>query len=91
MKRQYRDLLRGNQAAGIDPNRKAAGELAALLEIPLGRLNEDRWDADHIVPLVEGGTNIMENLRTLCLRCHRQETARLRRRLAEREALRRAN
>ena len=39
------------------------------------------WDADHIVPVVEGGGECdLDNLRTLCLRCHRQATAELRKR-----------
>lgn len=38
------------------------------------------WDADHIVPVVEGGGECdLSNLRTLCLRCHRLHTAELRR------------
>lgn len=41
------------------------------------------WEADHIVPVVEGGGGTgLENLRTLCLRCHRAETAKLARRRA---------
>lgn len=41
------------------------------------------WDADHIVPVVEGGGECdLDNLRTLCLACHRRETLELRRRLA---------
>lgn len=40
------------------------------------------WQADHIVPLVEGGTHDMENLRTLCVPCHKVETAALARRRA---------
>ncbi|MDZ4801508.1 MAG: HNH endonuclease signature motif containing protein [Bryobacteraceae bacterium] len=37
------------------------------------------WDADHIVPVVEGGgTCDLSNIRTLCLICHRKETADLR-------------
>jgi 5-methylcytosine-specific restriction protein A len=41
------------------------------------------WDADHILPVVEGGGECdLENLRTLCLLCHRRETIELRRRLA---------
>lgn len=37
------------------------------------------WEADHIVPVVEGGgasrdSNPLDNLRTLCRHCHRQET-----------------
>ena len=39
------------------------------------------WDADHIVPVVEGGGECdLDNLRTLCLICHRQQTLELRRR-----------
>ncbi len=39
------------------------------------------WDADHIVPVVEGGGECdLDNLRTLCLVCHRQQTLDLRRR-----------
>lgn len=37
------------------------------------------WDADHIVPVVEGGGECdLENMRTLCLICHRRATADLR-------------
>ncbi len=40
------------------------------------------WDADHILPVAEGGGECdLRNLRTLCLRCHRQVTAELRARL----------
>lgn len=36
------------------------------------------WEADHVVPVVEGGGSCgLENLRTLCQRCHKRETARL--------------
>ena len=39
------------------------------------------WDADHIVPVVEGGGECdLSNMRTLCLKCHRAATADLRRR-----------
>ena len=41
------------------------------------------WDADHILPVAEGGGQCdLENLRTLCLPCHREATADLRRRLS---------
>src|SRR5262249_39073517 len=31
------------------------------------------WDADHIVPVVEGGGECdLSNMRTLCLECHRE-------------------
>ena len=40
------------------------------------------WDADHIVPVVEGGGECdLENIRTLCLRCHRMATTQLRERI----------
>ena len=40
------------------------------------------WDADHIVPVAEGGGQCdLDNLRTLCLICHRAATARLRERM----------
>jgi 5-methylcytosine-specific restriction protein A len=41
------------------------------------------WDADHIIPVVEGGGECdLQNIRTLCLICHRIQTVELRRRLA---------
>ena len=40
------------------------------------------WDADHILPVAEGGGQCdLDNLRTLCLLCHREATAQLRQRL----------
>lgn len=36
------------------------------------------WEADHIVPVVEGGDSNLENIRTLCIPCHRKVTAELR-------------
>jgi 5-methylcytosine-specific restriction protein A len=42
------------------------------------------WDADHIVPVVEGGgeARSLDAFRTLCCRCHKAETAALRKRRA---------
>ena len=43
------------------------------------------WEADHIVPVVEGGGACdLSNIRTLCLLCHREATRQLRERLAAR-------
>ena len=40
------------------------------------------WDADHIVPVAEGGGQCdLANMRTLCLQCHREATAALRARM----------
>ena len=39
------------------------------------------WDADHILPVALGGGECdLANMRTLCLKCHRQATAALRKR-----------
>ena len=47
------------------------------------------WEADHKHPLSEGGSHELGNLRTLCIPCHRRETAKLRKRLAKTERQRR--
>ena len=40
------------------------------------------WDADHILPVTEGGGECdLDNIRTLCLRCHRSVTMQLRERI----------
>lgn len=51
-------------------------------------LQTSLWQADHVVPLSEGGANNPSNGRTLCLMCHRSETAAgaARRAAARREA-----
>lgn len=42
-------------------------------------LRQHLWDADHILPVVEGGGECdLGNMRTLCLKCHREVTAELR-------------
>ncbi len=46
-----------------------------------GRVRRSLWDADHILPVCEGGGECdLTNLRTLCLKCHREATAALRQR-----------
>ncbi len=43
------------------------------------------WDADHILPVVEGGGECdLANMRTLCLKCHHEVTAELQRRRTRR-------
>ena len=76
------------------PDKERERELSAELErlsIPLHRWRgrgksfrgkrQGIWDMDHITPVSEGGGSCgLENLRTLCLACHRHETRELRQR-----------
>ena len=53
--------------------------------IPWGRASTDWWDADHIVPVIEGGGECdLSNYRTLCIPCHQKVTRELRLRMKER-------
>jgi 5-methylcytosine-specific restriction enzyme A len=69
----YRDLLRS----------RGRGRRVLLERWGLKRLSRRSvWDADHILPVAEGGGECdLDNLRTLCLVCHRQQTLRLQQRL----------
>lgn len=40
-------------------------------------------EADHILPIILGGTSDRSNLRALCVPCHKEETAALARRRAD--------
>ena len=65
---------------------RGAARHKAFLEWGLShRFRRSLWDADHVLPVVEGGGECdLSNLRTLCLKCHRVETAELRRRRLDR-------
>ncbi len=61
---------------------QARAELLEMWGLSSIRLRRSLWDADHILPVAEGGGQCdLGNLRTLCLPCHREVTADLRRRL----------
>ena len=54
-------------------------ELRALQERGvIHRKRKSWWEADHIRPVVEGGDSNLENVRTLCIPCHREVTRALR-------------
>jgi hypothetical protein len=36
--------------------------------------HRDWWEMDHIVPFSEGGLTVLENVRTLCVVCHKKRT-----------------
>ena len=42
------------------------------------RRRKSWWEADHILAVVEGGDSNLENMRTLCIPCHREVTRALR-------------
>jgi 5-methylcytosine-specific restriction protein A len=72
-------------AAYLELKRARGTHRLKLLERwSLKKLNRKTlWDADHILAVVEGGGECdLENIRTLCLLCHRQQTLALRRRLS---------
>ena len=75
--RQYRKSLEENDCLM---------EKLSELHIPAYRYRKRHrygiWDADHIVPVVEGGgeASSLDAFRTLCCRCHGEETAKLRKR-----------
>jgi 5-methylcytosine-specific restriction enzyme A len=62
--------------------RSSRGQNRAMLLAHWGlkqRTRKSLWDADHILPVSEGGGECdLENIRTLCLRCHRAATLELR-------------
>lgn len=60
---------------------RGASRARALAEWNL-RGRKSLWDADHILPVAEGGGECdLSNLQTLCLKCHRVRTGELRERL----------
>lgn len=40
------------------------------------RIRQSLWEMDHVLALADGGTNVLENLQTLCQPCHRAKTSR---------------
>lgn len=55
--------------------------------IPESRVYGSLWDADHIVPVSEGGGLCdLSNIRTCCIPCHQDETAALAKRRARKTA-----
>ncbi len=39
------------------------------------QLYDPKWEADHCVEIWEGGKDSIENLQTLCRRCHQRKTS----------------
>ena len=81
--REARRLYRLDFAHGGRLWARVSHQIADALRPGFRDLLRHLWEADHIVPVAEGGGGCgLENLRTLCLACHKEATAALRRRLA---------
>ena len=78
LKREY-DAIRKTDKSGYHWNDlEAAAAFREKHGIPHGRSSSDWWDADHIVPVVEGGGECdLSNFRTLCIPCHKKVTREL--------------
>ena len=58
--------------------------VCAACGVVSSRRDGSAWQADHIVPVAEGGGSCgLEGLRTLCRLCHQSATSALRKRLAK--------
>ncbi len=54
------------------------------LQIREAELNKSFWEAHHKIAVIEGGGECgLDNYETVCIWCHKKETAELRRRMAE--------
>lgn len=86
--------LRDAGAYWIDPERRGAATYVYVRACVLlrygwtpaqAKLNRTLWEADHAVPVAEGGGGCgLENYRTLCVPCHTKASAELMRRLRAR-------
>lgn len=85
-------------ACGLDTDRlledlhraKLDGAWRALVPESWGAwsLGRHAWEADHIVPVQEGGGGCgLDGYQTLCIGCHRRKTAEQARRVAEQRRL----
>lgn len=75
-----------DQMRAMDPNAIRSRVLKRDEGKPCPLCGSERFfgEVDHIVPIIEGGHPFdLANLRTICTDCHKQETAALRRRIAE--------
>lgn len=79
------DRLRKAYPFGTDEFHRAIAEI----DLKYGEYSRDLWQADHIIPRCEGGLDDIDNLRTLCIWCHKAETRKLTQRRTARKCLER--
>lgn len=78
-RRRHRAPGNGSWIGSVPLNTPQHGRVTVWLDRTL-------WEADHIVPVAEGGGACgLDNYRTLCIWCHPRETGQLRRRLNRRK------
>lgn len=87
--RYYERDSRGNAISREEfEKRKAAWEVerkAFADKYPGVFSSNHHWEADHIIPVAEGGGSCgLDNLRTLCKSCHAKESGALRKRINKR-------
>jgi 5-methylcytosine-specific restriction protein A len=75
-----------NGPPGRMPYGPVSQQWLAFHGLPTDRAMSVWFDVDHVVPLADGGTNTLDNLRTLCVPCHRAITSEWRRTRTRRAA-----
>jgi len=71
-------------SCGVDTVAQAAPHGNGSPRKNCARNTGDLWQMDHVVPVIEGGGECgLDNLRTLCIACHKAETAALAKRRAD--------
>ena len=79
--REYRG--KAIEKLGYYEGTRAANEYGRQLYGAKWRSESHSWEADHSLPISEAGDPFdPQNVRVLCLECHKEETAKLRKRLA---------
>lgn len=73
LRREWKGIL-----ALSSPSERQRREKGFRAAHPYFFQRETFWDADHVVPVVEGGGEAgLDNIQTLCLFCHRKKTSEL--------------
>lgn len=84
---RYRLLTGSTFAASVEAKTELHAFIKALSIPHHLALRHDLWQAHHRVAVIDGGDHRIEDLETVCLPCHKKETALLARRLAKTKRL----
>lgn len=75
LKRRYWRLIAAAKDHHWSVSRKRVARVNAMLHRLGFKPGQSMWEADHTVPLVDGGSRQLSNVRTLCVPCHKRVTA----------------